>query len=259
MCTVVVLRRLEHDWPLILAANRDEMLERPWSPPARHWPDRPEVVAGIDNLSGGSWLGINDHGVAVAVLNRTGSLGPLTEKRSRGELVLDALDHADARDAAEALGDIDPNAYRTFNLVIADNRDAFWIAARSGAKRVSIETLPSGLSIFTSADRNDPGKPRVDAYMPLFEAADPPDPDAGDWSEWTRLMSDRTEASRDEPMCIVSDYGYGTVSSSLIALPRPAPGAVPQWRFAAGRPDIAEFEKVDMTALQPVQASGGTD
>lgn len=255
MCTVVVLRSPESDWPLILAANRDEMLERPWSPPARHWPDRPEVVAGIDNLSGGSWLGVNDHGVAVAILNRTGSLGPLAEKRSRGELVLEALDHADACDAASALSDLDPNAYRTFNLVIADNRDAYWLAGRSGATSISVETLPTGYSIFTSSDRNDPDKPRVDAYLPLFEDAEVPDPKAGDWSEWVRLVSDRTGASRDEPMCIVSDYGYGTVSSSLIALPPPAPGAVPHWLFAAGRPDITPFEPIDMTAMQPAQVS----
>jgi hypothetical protein len=57
-------------------------------------------------------------------------------------------------------------------------------------------------------------------------------------------------------MCIVSDYGYGTVSSSLIALPRPAPGAMPQWRFAAGRPDITDFEPVDMMKPVPVRASG---
>ena len=41
MCTVVILRRPGHDWPLLLAGNRDEMKGRPWKPPARHWPDRP--------------------------------------------------------------------------------------------------------------------------------------------------------------------------------------------------------------------------
>ena len=79
------------------------MAERPWRPPGRHWADRPEVVAGLDLEAGGSWLGVNDHGVAAAVLNRRDSLGPAPGKRSRGELVLDALDHADAVAAAEAL------------------------------------------------------------------------------------------------------------------------------------------------------------
>ena len=100
MCTVVVLRRPADSWPLILAANRDEMRDRPWHPPGRHWPDRPEVVAGRDALAGGSWLGLNDQGVVAGVLNRYGSLGPQDGMRSRGELVLEALDHADAARAA---------------------------------------------------------------------------------------------------------------------------------------------------------------
>ena len=86
MCTLVILRRPAHDWPVLIAANRDEMRDRPWRPPARHWPDRPEVVAGLDELAGGSWLGINDHGVVAGILNRVGSLGPAPNKRSRGEL-----------------------------------------------------------------------------------------------------------------------------------------------------------------------------
>ena len=63
MCSVIVLHRPGHNWPLLWASNRDEMADRPWSPPARHWPDRTEVVAGRDDLAGGSWLGINDAGV----------------------------------------------------------------------------------------------------------------------------------------------------------------------------------------------------
>ena len=54
MCTVVILRRPGHDWPLILATNRDEMTDRPWRPPGRHWPDRAEVTAGRDELAGGT-------------------------------------------------------------------------------------------------------------------------------------------------------------------------------------------------------------
>jgi len=48
MCTLVILRRPEHDWPVVIGANRDEMTDRPALPPGRHWPDRAEVVAGLD-------------------------------------------------------------------------------------------------------------------------------------------------------------------------------------------------------------------
>ena len=112
MCTIVVLNRPGHDWPILIAANRDERLGRPWKKPAAHWLDRPEVVAGLDVDAGGSWLGLNAGGVVAAVLNREGTLGPALGKRSRGELVLEALDHMDAVDAADSLLALDPRAYR---------------------------------------------------------------------------------------------------------------------------------------------------
>src|SRR6266852_2729393 len=137
MCTLVILRRPEHRWPVLIGANRDEMIDRASQPPGRHWPDRPELVAGLDLLAGGAWLGVNDWGVAAAVLNRQGSLGPAPGMRSRGELVLEALDHADAVAAAEALSHLDPSAYRSFNLVVADNRDGFWLR-HSDEERIAV-------------------------------------------------------------------------------------------------------------------------
>src|SRR3981189_375916 len=117
MCTLVILRRPEHDWPVIIGANRDEMIDRPAKPPGRHWPDRAEVVAGLDLLAGGSWLGINDWGVAAAILNRHGSLGPAAGLRSRGELVLEALDHADAAAAAAAPAQLQNAAHPSFKRI----------------------------------------------------------------------------------------------------------------------------------------------
>ena len=247
MCTLVILRRPDHAWPLLLAANRDEMLDRPWQPPARHWPDRPDVVAGRDELAGGTWLGVNDDGVSAAVLNRVGSLGPTTDKRSRGELVLEALDHADASAAAETIADLDGAAYRSFNLVIADNRDAFWVRS-TGAAKVDVAPVPEGLSMITSGELNDSASPRIANFLRRFRDATPPDIDAGDWSAWETLLASRLYNADDGPneaMCIVTDHGYGTVSSSLIALPSPEhteQGTI--WRFAAGRPSDAPFALV---------------
>jgi uncharacterized protein with NRDE domain len=78
-------------WPLLLAANRDEKLDRPSRPPGCHWIDQPDVLGGLDVLAGGTWLAINRAGVVAAVLNRLGSLGPAPGKRSRGVLPLLAL------------------------------------------------------------------------------------------------------------------------------------------------------------------------
>src|SRR5438067_7714270 len=167
MCTLVILRRPEHGWPVIIGANRDEMIDRPAKLPGRHWPDRAEVVGGLDLLAGGSWLGLNDWGVAAAVLNRQGSLGPAAGLRSRGELVLEALDHADAVAAAAALSDLDPAAYRTFNLIVADNRDAFWLK-HGGGGRIEAHPIEEGLSLIAAGDLNDLATPRLALARPRF-------------------------------------------------------------------------------------------
>ena len=251
MCTVVALRRPGHEWPVVLAANRDEMIDRPWDPPARHWPDRGNVVAGIDRLAGGTWLGINDEGVAAAVLNRRDSLGPDPLLRSRGELVLEALDHADADAAADALSEIDGASYRSFNMVIADNRDGFWLRS-TGAGAVEALELPAGLSMVTSADLNDPASPRLAHFRPRFETAPAPDPGTGDWSGWQDLLASTEHApgaGPQEAMCIFTDHGFATVSSALIALPAMRLSARrPVWLFAAGAPSETPFLPVALDA-----------
>jgi uncharacterized protein with NRDE domain len=240
MCTLVLLRRPGHEWPVILGANRDEMVGRPWKAPGRHWDDRPNVVAGLDELAGGSWLGINDEGVFAAILNRVGTLGPAAGKRSRGELVLDALDHADAVAAAAALVDIEPTAYRPFNLLIADNRDAFWLAHR-GNGPVAMARVTDGLHMLTARELDDPASPRIRRYRDRFAAAVPPDPSKGDWQAWQDLLGD-SEPGDDEPgesaMRFTRPDGFATVSSALVALPDLGKKIQPVGRFAsvAGQP-----------------------
>lgn len=244
MCTLVLLRRPGHDWPLLLAANRDELASRPARPPGRHWPDRPELRAGLDELAGGSWLGVNDWGVVAAVLNRVGTLGPTEGRRSRGELVLEALDHADAVAAATALTEIDPRAFRPFNLIVADARDAFYLRhADDGAVRV--RRLEAGLTMITAGEPNDPACPRIRRYRPLFDSIAAPDPDRGDWSDWQLLLASRASASGDprDALCIVTEGDYGTVSTSLLALPAD-PTVRPVFLHAEGRPDAAPFRPV---------------
>ena len=246
MCTVVILRRPGADWPLILSANRDEMIDRPWRPPGRHWLERADVVAGMDELAGGTWLGLNDAGVVAGVMNRQGALGPAPDKRSRGELVLEALDHADAEHAAEALRLLDGEAYRPFNLVIADDRDAYWLKS-TGDGPVEAAPIGPGLSMLTSRDLNDSASGRVAAYLPRFEQAAAPDPATNNWSEWEELMASGIPKPGDQPrsaMAIAPIEGYGTVSGSLIALPRIGSDAHAVWRFCGGRPGTAPYKDI---------------
>ena len=248
MCSVVILRRPGHDWPVLLCANRDEMSQRPWLPPGRHWPDRPWVVAGLDQQAGGSWLGLNDHGLIAGIMNRPQSLGPAAGKRSRGELVLDALDHADAREAAAAFAELDPEAYRPFNLILADNTEAFWV--RHAGARIDSAPVPPGLSMLTAHDLNDAaGSRRIAHFLPLFRTAPAPDPAAGDWRAWQALLGSRDFASggsRYDAMTIQGEDGFATLSSALIALPGPGIESKPVLLFAAGQPDVAPYKGISL-------------
>lgn len=57
MCLIVLAWQVHPDYPLLVAANRDEFFARP-SAAAAFWDDAPMVFAGRDLQAGGSWLGI---------------------------------------------------------------------------------------------------------------------------------------------------------------------------------------------------------
>ncbi len=242
MCTVVVLIRPGHPWPLVLAANRDEMLNRAWDPPAEHWPDRPGVIAGRDRSGGGTWMGANRPGVVAAVLNRPGSLGPAAGKRSRGELPLLALEHQSADAAAAAIATLDAGAWRSFNLVLADRAGATFVRGL-GHGHPETRRLATGLHMITAHDPDDPESPRVARHLARFQAAEAPrltPYTARGWRPWQEILADRS-GDAGEQMNVVPRAGFGTVCSSLLAIPQ-AGSAV--WLFAAGAPDEAPFSLV---------------
>jgi hypothetical protein len=247
MCTAILLRRPGHPWPLLLAANRDERLDRAWDPPAAHWPDRPGLVAGRDRSGGGTWMGM-ERGLIAAVLNRPGSLGPAPGKRSRGDLPLIALGAGTASAAAEAIRALDAGAWRPFNMVLADAREAFFLRGL-GAGRAEAVPLGPGISMVTAHDPNDLGSPRIARHLPRFRAAPPPDPDAHEtgWAGWEKLLADGGFGAEGiaGALNVPPLEGFGTVCSSLVALG--ADGAR-IWRFSAGPPSLGGYAPI---ALPP--------
>lgn len=254
MCTVVVLVRPGHPWPVTIAANRDEQLARAWDPPAAWWPDRPDVIGGRDRSAGGTWMALHRaDGVAAAVLNRPGTLGPLAGKRSRGDLPLLAVSRGSAAAGAAAIGALDSAEWRGFNLVVADRSGAFFLRG-TGLGRPAVERLPDGVSVVTAHDPNDLDSPRIARHLPRFAAAGGPEPGdrpgewpgdwprdwPGDWKDWPRLLGDR-EGGPQEQLDIAPRGGFGTVCSSLLALPAEGP---PVWLFAPGRPSGTAFAAV---------------
>ena len=147
--------------------------------------------------------------------------------------------------------DLDARAYRAFNLLVADDRDTWWIKGEGprGDGVVRIEEVPEGLSMLTAYDLNDPASPRVRLYLPRFRAAPVPDPDDDQWEGWCALLGARERepgAGPQEAMSILTPFGFETVSSSLLALPATGDDSRRvRWLYADGKPGEATFEAVE--------------
>ena len=227
MCSIILKVSPEG---VFIGANRDEMVAREWEMPAEYWPG---VIGGLDVLGGGTWMGMNRHGVMAAVLNRTGTLGPAPGKNSRGELPILALRHETAEGAANALKGLDAGAYRSFNLVIADAKGAFLLRGLENGKP-DVSRLSEGVTMITSGEPSDISHPRIAKHLPLFRATA--------FEDWGKLLADRT-GDWESTLNIPERDGFATVCSSLLRL---RDKGQPEWDFAPGAPDKAEFMPVAM-------------
>ena len=93
MCLLVVASRVVAGEPLIVGANRDEVLERPSTAVTVLEEGPPRIVGGRDELVGGTWLAVNEHGVCAGLTNQPLGDAKDPSKRSRGELPLALARH----------------------------------------------------------------------------------------------------------------------------------------------------------------------
>lgn len=239
MCTLIALHRCTPAAPLVVAANRDERLNRPAQKPALRLDRRFPVAAPRDVHAGGTWIGMNSLGLLAAVTNRPTRSRDET-LRSRGLLVLDALELPRARDAAQALGTLPRGAYNPFNLLVADAREAFVVVYEHGPR---VEPLSPGAHVICNADPDARSQPKVGRLLESAEAAAELSPE--------RLLPALAAVCRDhagggsplDDTCIHAE-GYGTRSSTLLRLGEPGTSAF--W-FADGPPCRTPYE--DFTPL----------
>ena len=90
MCILFIAIEQHPKYPLIIAANRDEFYHRPTAV-SNYWAEYPNVLAGRDLHSGGSWMGINEQGYIAALTNFRDPMLNQLEAPSRGLLVVDYL------------------------------------------------------------------------------------------------------------------------------------------------------------------------
>ena len=90
MCILFIARRKRADYPLIIAANRDEFYQRPTAPSA-FWKHHPHMLAGQDLEASGTWMGVTRQGKIAALTNVRAPSEMKTDVNSRGELVANWL------------------------------------------------------------------------------------------------------------------------------------------------------------------------
>lgn len=121
MCIAYIAVGVNADWPLIIAANRDEYHARP-SQPAQPWQDEPQILAGRDLQAGGTWLGLTQSRGRLALLTnyREAPSSKNSKQRSRGELIPQFL--VDERSPAEYLEQLAKEGadYAGFNLFVLE-------------------------------------------------------------------------------------------------------------------------------------------
>ena len=145
MCLILFATNAHPDYPLIVAANRDETYSRPTAP-AAFWEDHQHVFAGRDLEHGGTWLGISRNGRFAAVTNYRQARNPDAE-HSRGALTREYLT-GNATPATYVRGvDERAEAYSGFSLIVGDpGGGELWFYSNRGAAPQSIAAGVHGLS-----------------------------------------------------------------------------------------------------------------
>jgi uncharacterized protein with NRDE domain len=243
VCTLTLAWQVFEDAPVVVAANRDEQIDRPSEPPeVRDW--ETQVVAPVDAEAGGTWLGYNEHGVLVAITNRWTD-GDLSGDRSRGLLVRDALRHESAEDAVRYVErELDTRSYEGFNIVAADAAAATLIEW-DGRRRIGRFDPGVHVVVNVGADgayavpphRSEAGENQA-ANADAVRAALQPEPGEGSQG-WLDRAAD-VISDHEYGVCIHRD-GFGTRSSSLLHVA----GDGLTYEYADGPPCRTGFERVD--------------
>lgn len=247
MCLLAVLSHTVPGTPLMVAANRDELLTRPAVSMSVLQPASPRILGGRDSVASGTWLAVNEHGVVCGLTNLPNPSGTDPSRKSRGGLPLLAMAHTTAESAARALGkELRAEQYNPCWLVIADRSGVFYLDV-TGFGAPGFVGLGRGAWIL----ENRPilsDSPKADAVRLAFSRADGLDGDG--WaialhdamkSHEVPERSKRTPASvrplETEAPCVHAGP-YGTRSSMYV---RVMAEGLPDVRFTDGPPCTASL------------------
>ena len=238
MCTLALIYRRHPRWPVICLANRDEYRLRPslaphlWENPS----GEPLLWAGKDLTGGGTWLGVNSHGLLAGVTNRFNPAGPRADALSRGHLPIEALKERSAEAAATRLRALPLERFNRFNLLIADAQRAF-VLTNHPAVEIRPVAAP-GVLLGNDSAFEGGGTKRELFFRMVAEGFPSSSPDVS--REEALAVADRfltrhegifvpeEQCLSDLPICIHGE-AYGTVSSALWLISQPGGDSFGYW------------------------------
>lgn len=244
MCIVMVLHRSVPGYPIVVAANRDEYYERPTEGP-QQLRATPGIWGGRDVRAGGTWLGVNAHGLVIVLTNRRMREEQENDpqRRSRGLLCLEALECRSAAEAAARLAAEPPGRYNPYNLLMIDQQDFLWAAYEDTP---TVQRVAPGLHVLSNRNINDVDTVRIRRARGLLQ-----DAPALEWEQvlpiLTQVCCDHEPGVQDrETLCMHRDHErYGTVSSTILALAPALSQSV--YLYAHGHPCTEPYH--DLSAL----------
>ena len=212
MCLILIAHGAHPDFPLVIAANRDEYYQRPTAR-AGFWQDHPHILAGRDLECMGTWLGVTRGGRFAALTNYRDPRERKTDAPTRGRLVSDFL--ASDREPREYLEQVAIEAprYNGFNLLAGDIDGVFYFSSRSG----SVQRMSPGIHGLSNHLLDTPW-PKVTLGKQRLQAALADEPSAETLLD---LLHDREPAQKGE----LPDTGVGmelerVLSPALIVSPQ---------------------------------------
>ena len=256
MCLLIFAWQVEPSYPLIVGANRDERFDRPAVSFCVLQESSPRTLGGRDELAGGTWLAVNEHGVVAGLTNRPSPEGRDPTKRSRGELPLLLAEHGSA---AAAVADMErrvrPSDYNPAWLLVGDRYSLYYLEF-TASDTPTIHGLGPGIHILENVPLGieSPKVNRVSLSIAAASAAG-----RSPWSFLRSVLADHTvevsaahgwSGDSDTPRspatlasCVHTE-DYGTRSATLVRVSL-NPKDRPEMLVADGPPCTAPF--VDVT------------
>jgi uncharacterized protein with NRDE domain len=243
VCLLVVASRVVDGESLIIGANRDEVLERPSTAVTMLDEGPPRVVGGRDEVSGGTWLAVNEHGVCAGLTNQPLGDAKDPSKRSRGELPLELARHATAAGAVTALlSAFRPADYNGSWLLVGDRDSLFFVDFTGSGNGLAI-ALPPGIHVLENRALGETS-PKVDLVRAGLEVA----PDGDEVAAAFRhvLADHRNPEGEQRPNaanCVHLET-FGTRSSCIVRVPSGDDAPRPRIWVADGPPCTTAYEDV---------------